>query len=103
MLTCQGTAITTHYSHKTTTTTRTIVLQQVSKQQGNGPSGLLSARNISVSTRNKHLAVPDRYTVKTQSRDMRYDETWKLETEPGQDIQVSKLSQDRDMKKPVSR
>jgi len=29
---------------------------------------------------------------------MRHDETWKLETEPRQDIQVSRLSQDRDMK-----
>ena len=44
------------------------------------------------------LAVPDRETVKTQSWDMRHDETWKLETEPRQDTQVSTLSQDRDMK-----
>jgi len=58
---CQGTVIKTRYSHKTTTT-RTTVLQQV-----NGPSGLRSARNASVSTQNKHLAMPDRDTVKTQS------------------------------------
>jgi len=34
---------------------------------------------------------------------MRHDETWKLETEPRQDIQVSRLSQDRDMKNHESR
>jgi len=33
---------------------------------------------------------------------MRHDETWKLETEPRQDVQVSRLSQDRDMKNHVS-
>jgi len=46
----------------------------------NGPSSLISARNANVSTENKHLAMPDRDTVKTQSWDMRHDETWKLET-----------------------
>jgi len=34
---------------------------------------------------------------------MRHKETWKLETDPRQDIQVSKLSHDRDMKNYVSR
>jgi len=29
---------------------------------------------------NKHLDMPHRDTVKTQSRDTRHDETWKLET-----------------------
>jgi len=43
-------------------------------------SGLLSARNASGSAQNKHLAMPDRDTVKTQSRDMSHIETWKLET-----------------------
>ena len=40
-----------------------------SKQRINRPSGLLSARNSSVSahSRPKHLAMPDRDTVKTQS------------------------------------
>jgi len=32
---------------------------------------------------------------------MRYDETWKLETEPRQDIRVSRQSQDRDMENHV--
>jgi len=32
---------------------------------------------------------------------MGHDGTWKLETEPRQDIQMSRLSQDRDMKKHV--
>ena len=48
---------------------------------------------------NMHLATPDRYTVKTSSRDIRHDETWKLETEPRQHIQEPRPSQDRDMKK----
>jgi len=30
--------------------------------------------------------MPDRETVKTQPRDLRHDETWKLETEPTKDI-----------------
>jgi len=34
---------------------------------------------------------------------MRHDETWKLETERRQHIQVSRLSQERDMKNHVSR
>jgi len=34
---------------------------------------------------------------------MRHDETWKLETEPRQDTQVSRLSQKRDIKHHVSR
>jgi len=34
---------------------------------------------------------------------MRHDEIWKLETKLRQDIQVSRLSQDRDMKNHVSR
>ena len=34
---------------------------------------------------------------------MRHDKTWKLETEPRQDIQVSRLSQERDVKNHVSR
>jgi len=55
---CQGTVIKKHYSGKTTTATRTTVLHIV-----NGPS----ARNASVSEQNKHLAMPDRDTVKTQS------------------------------------
>jgi len=76
---CQGTVIKTHYSHKTTTT-RTIVLQYISKQPVTGPSGLFSTRNASASAQNKHLAMSDRDTVKTQSRDMRHDETEKLET-----------------------
>jgi len=42
--------------------------------------------------------MPDRDVVKIQSQSMRHDETWKLETEPRQDIQVSTLSQGRDMK-----
>ena len=39
----------------------------VNKDEYNGPSGLLSARNASVSTQNKHLAMPDRDTVKIYS------------------------------------
>ena len=35
----------------------------MSKQQVNGPRGLLSVRNASVSTQSKHLAMPDRDTV----------------------------------------
>jgi len=33
---------------------------------------------------------------------MRHDETWKLETEPRQNVQVSRLNQDRNMKNRVS-
>jgi len=47
--------------------------------------------------------MPDRDTVKTQSWDTRHDDRRQLETEPRQDIQVSRLSQDRDMKNHVSR
>jgi len=65
----------------------------------NAHSGLFLARNATVSTQNK----PDRDIFKTQSWDTRHDETRKLETEPRQDIQVSRLSQDRDMKNNVSR
>jgi len=71
----------------------------VSKHRANVASGLVSARNASVSTQNKQLAMPDRDTLKTQSWVMRHDKTWKLNREPRQDIQVSRLSQDRDMKK----
>ena len=39
----------------------------VSKQRVNGLSGLLLARNASVSAQNKYLATPDKDTVKTQS------------------------------------
>jgi len=47
----------------------------------------------------KPLAVPDRDTVKSLKRVMRHvRETWKLETEPRQDMQVSRLSQDREMR-----
>jgi len=52
-----------NYRHKTTATTRTTVLQRV-----NWPSNLLSVKkikNVTVSTQNKHLAMPN--TVKTQS------------------------------------
>ena len=42
--------------------------------------------------------MPDRDTHETQSQDMRHDETWKLKTDPRQDIQVSRLSQDQDIK-----
>ena len=92
---CQGTVIKKHYSHETATTTRTTVLQQVSKRWVNKPSGLiLSARDTSVSTQNKHLAM-------TQSWGTRHDETWKLET--AKTRQVSRLRQDRDMKKHASR
>jgi len=44
--------------------------------------------------------MPDRDTVKTQSRDMRHDETWKLETKPREDrtrhtsTSVERLRQD---------
>jgi len=55
------------YSHKTTTTIRTTYSFIVSKQQVNGPSDLLSARNASVSTKNKHLAMSDRDIVKIKS------------------------------------
>jgi len=41
---------------------------------------LLSATNVSVSAQNKHIAMPDRDTVKTQSWDTGHDGTWKLET-----------------------
>jgi len=34
-------------------------LQQVSKQRVNGPSGLLSATNASISTQNKRLTMTD--------------------------------------------
>ena len=46
---------------------------------------------------NKHLATSDRDTVKTQSWDMRHDETWKLETEPRRDMKnnVSRQSGDK--------
>ena len=71
----------------------------MSKHRANVASGLVSARNASVSTQNKQLAMPDRDTLKTQSWVMRHDKTWKLNREPRQDIQVSRLSQDRDMKK----
>jgi len=46
--------------------------------------------------------MPDRETVKTQPRDLRHDETWKLETQPTKDI-TSRQSQDWDMEKHVSR
>ena len=75
----------------------------MSKHRANVASGLVSARNASVSTQNKQLAMPDRDTLKTQSWVMRHDNTWKLNREPRQDIQVSRLSQDRDMKKNMSR
>ena len=60
------TETTPHYSHKTTTTTRTTVLQEVRKQRVR-PSRLLSARKANVSTQNKYLAMPGTDTVKTQS------------------------------------
>jgi len=93
---CQGSVIKTRYGHKTTTVTRTTVLQLVStKQRVNGPNDLLSARNPSVSAQNKHLTIPDRDTVKTQSSAIRHDKTRKLEKEPRQDMQLSRLSQNR--------
>jgi len=52
----------------------------------------VSARIVSVPAQNNQLAIPDRDTVKTQPRDMGHDETWKLETEPREDIQVSRDS-----------
>ena len=61
---CQGTVIKTLYSHKTTA--KTTVLWYVRKPRVNGPNGLRLARNASVSAQNKHLATPDRDTVKTQ-------------------------------------
>jgi len=60
---------------------------------------LLSARNASVLAQNKHLATSDRDTVTRH----RHDETCKLEAKPRQDIQVSRLSQDGEMKNHVSR
>ena len=41
--------------------------------------------------------------METQSWDVRHDMTWKLETRGRQDIQVLRLSQDRDMENLVSR
>jgi len=54
-------------------------LQQVSKQRVNGPSGLLSATNASISTHNKRLTMTDEDIWNTV---MRHAKTWKLEIVP---------------------
>ena len=55
----------------------------------------LSAINASVSTQSRHLQT--RYSHET------WRDIWRLETEPTHNVQVSRLSQERDMDNHVSR